>query len=459
MNGLRAAFPTITPKSLCPVISIRSQSQPNIYSNGKVDINNITIKNIINNPLEEITLATSVALPNIPAGARIATFLLNLFGPLPFNDFFDENGNVSLTPYLRAFLFTISIIQSNPSVSPVISQEFVINILQNNIFSQQLVQPFFGTTGTSDINRGAFGIAIYCSNDITMNNININNIICEGIPNIVPSITTSPGLKLYPNVNFASNGSGKSWGIFVDASDNIKVDNANIDWIISKNSDAFGIHLTSEVTNNLLQNIKTSNIISKLDIGYDPVFNPPSTSYGILVDDDSNNNQIACTSIERIIAPRTAVGIEIENAGSDNTIINSCVNKVIAKSKISTSESGNRQIIKNIPKTATGYISNNSSNTNLKCVVAKNIIIANEKSVRAIYCDNKCHNSCPYLIPGPSNSMASGISLLNNDKDAKIYNPEIYCLFGGLGNAENIHSETDNYEIIYDKCCCDKMFL
>lgn len=424
LNGARAPFPTIVPKVLCPVISEISNSMPEIYPNANAIIKNVVINNLVNNQQEEISLAVSVALsPVQPAGSRVAVLFLSLFGQIPFNEFFDSNGNVSLTPYLRAYLFTISVLQTN-GFPIVIPQQFLDDVLNNNVFDSNLVQPFFGTTRSEDINRGIFGIATYCSSNISIKNVKMNCCQTKGLPNIVPTPENIPGLSLYNGMTFTPNGNNNIWGVFVDGSSYVDIDNIEVSDFKSVFAETFGVHFSSTVTDSRVNNIKVNKLITKADIGNDPIFNPVPTTYGVLVSDNSSNNVISCCDINRIKAKRTAVGVQIEN-GCSNIIVDSVkAEEIIANSKLLITQAVAGQTINDVPKTASGFVSSGSNGTVFRCIEAKNIKITNE---------------CPFA--GPTNSLASGISITDGDTGAQIICPKISCLYPGAGKAESIHIE------------------
>lgn len=472
VNGLRATFPTILPKTTpappapqfsCPVIAARSGVDPTIYPSSNVKLHNITIKNLKNNPIEEIVTAygaePGVVFPPFSVqGRAIPTIIYGLFGPIPWKELFGEgptpcvNGtitNVSLSEFARALLFSIFAVQSLPQPAPpapprpnILAPDFLTNILFNNTLLANRVQPAFGSTSSLDTKRGIFGIAIYCSSDIEMQNITIDNIICRGFPNIVPNSRTVPGLSCYSDTVFApQDEGGKSWGILVDASDNVNICNSKISDVVAFTSDAFGVHFAETVTDSHVNNICVNNIISKFDIGNETEFNPPSVSYGMQIEINSTGNSVSNSTFKNIIAPRTAIGVEIDNNSSHNTIYNSTADKIIANSKLLfIGGSTTVPTIEDVAKTATGFVSKHSIYSTFECAEAKNIIIANES-----FCDT-----------GPSTSRAAGIALLDRDRGATIICPKVSHLIAGSGTAEKIYVDANitNYEITNEDCEC-----
>lgn len=472
VSGVRAAFPTILPKTTppppapqfsCPIVAQRSGVNPAIYPSSNVILSNITIKNLKNNPIEEIATAygvdAGVILPPgfADQGRPIPTIIYGLFGPIPWTELFGEgptpcvNGtitNISLSEFARALLFTIFAIQSLPQPPPpapprpnILAPDFLTQILFNNTLLSNRVQPLFSVISSLDTKRGNFGIAIYCSKNIKMDNIIIDNIICKGFPNIVPNPRTIPGLSCYQDTVFRTEDGGKSWGIFVDASDNVNINNSKINNVLAFTSDSFGVHFTETVTNSEINNVCVNNIISKFDIGNDPIFNPPSTSYGALIQNTSSNNIICNSTFNNIISPRTAIGIEIENNSHNNIVYKSSVDTVISNSKLLVmGGSTTLPTIEDVAKTATGFASTNSTDTKFECVDARNIIIANES-----FCQT-----------GPTTSRAAGIALLEGDKGSEIICPEISHLIAGAGSANKIYIAPDvtNYKI-NKNCNCE----
>jgi hypothetical protein len=397
---------------------------------GGRNTDNITLENICIDGLHNAPEA-SVVIASQANGQIISLPLLGIpvFGVLTWDSAFDKNGNFAPTPLLLAQVFVANtqlcldpeiISQILPPNWDAISES--INTGNEELFLTN-VFPGFGIALDGVPVKGTFAVRFDCSHKGTLRNVTTSNINNLGQPGA--TLATIPDGEFYVGLVQEERYQGNDcWGFEFGTQDQGLVQKCHASNISSLNGgEILGFDLITNSMNTTVDAC-TSNCIVGFADDVNSIVNPPATSYGLRVENNTGAVAVTNSTSKNITAPRFALGFASEE--TDGVTFTKCTAEQISATSSKDLSS---------PKQAFGFVLESAKNTILKCVTAKNIAIKGEKDA------------------SESASVAAGIGIDSGSDGTVILCPTIKNIDGGAGQADKILDEGTNTVITKGKKC------
>lgn len=297
----------------------------------QVDLHNVSMHNLKAAPVESVLIGSSVTGGVFASPALIG---LPIFGCPRWQDAFDGYGNFAPNDFIKSQIFAVNAqIALNPELTgslPPNYQAIADSILNGDeeAFLQESM-PLFGLQLDSFIIKGAFGLRLDCAEYCSVKKCDVSCV--ENIGDKGHTLNDIARGSYYSDLNQTAYLGNISWGYEFANVDHVRVTHSKAEKILSKNSDSFGFDLAGSDSNVVVAHCHSKEIKG---CNSDPVseVNPASVAYGFQVADALGPVRFIHCSAEDIIAPRFAIGYEVENSNEVLCRHTACKN-IIATSK------------------------------------------------------------------------------------------------------------------------------